>query len=278
MFISHSFMNRFFTLLFSLILFSSCAGKLSKTLKSTDSDYKLKVAENYYAQKKYTNAQVLFEDLFPTFKGTPKFEDLYYKYAYCAFYLNDYANAENLFKTFVETFPTSNKTEEADYMRAFCYYKQSPKAELDQTNTTKAMGQMQAFINTHPQSSKVAEATAIIDESRAKLEVKDFKSAELYYNLGYYKAAAIAFTALIDNYPDSNRGDNYKLMVIKSYYFYANNSVEEKQAERFDKVVTECIDFLDKFPQSKLIKTVEHYRTESFNNIKSKNEQTKKAA
>lgn len=271
-------MNRLYILLFAFILFSSCTGKLGKTLKSTDSDYKLKMAENYFAQKKYNNAQVLFEDLFPVFKGTAKFEDLYYKYAYTAYYLNDYANAENLFKTFVETFPTSNKAEDADFMRAYCFYKQSPKAELDQTNTTKAIGQMQAFINNHPQSPKVAEATTIIDQSRAKLEVKDFKSAELYYNLGYYKAAAIAFSSLIDNYPDSNQGDEYKLMVIKSYYLYANNSIEEKQAERYDKVVAECIDFLDRFPDSKLVKTVEYYRSESSNNIKSKNEQNKKAA
>jgi len=272
------FMNKYLTFLLVIVFFAACTGKLGKTLKSTDSDYKLKVAESFYAQKKYNNAQVLFEDLLPIFKGTPKFEDIYYKYAYSAFYLNDYANSENLFKTFVETFPSSNKAEEADYMRAFCYYKQSPKAELDQTNTTKAMGQMQAFINSHPQSPKVAEATAIIDQSRAKLEVKDFKSAELYYNLGFYKAAAIAFTALIDNYPDSNKGDEYKLMVIKSYYRYANNSIEEKQVERYDKVASECIDFIDRFPQSKLAKTVEYYRTESLNNIKSKNEQIKKAA
>src|SRR5215210_3531320 len=174
-------MARYFTLLL-IVFFSSCAGKLSKTLKSTDSDYKLKVAENYYAQKKYDKAQVLFEDLFPVFKGTARFEDLYYKYAYSAYYLNDYSNAENLFKTFVETFPTSNKAEEADFMRAICFYKQSPKAELDQTNTTKAMGQMQAFINTHPTSPRVPQATAIIDESRVKLEVKDSKSATLYYD------------------------------------------------------------------------------------------------
>lgn len=271
-------MLRYLIVLSAIVFSSSCASKLSKTLKSTDSEYKLKMAENYYAQKKYSNAQVLFEDLFPVFKGTARFEDLYYKYAYSSYYLGDYANAENLFKTFVETFPTSNKAEEADFMRAFCYHKQSPKAELDQTNTTKAMGQMQAFINTHPLSARVPEATAIIDESRAKLEVKDFKSAELYYNLGYYKAAAIAFGSLIDNYPDTNKGDEYKLMVIKSYYLYAGNSVEDKQAERYDRVITECTEFADRFPDSKLSKTVESYRTQSQNNITSKNEQNKKAA
>ncbi len=261
-----------------IVVCSSCASKLSKTLKSTDSDYKLKVAEGFYAEKKYNNAQVLFEDLFPVFKGTAKFEDLYYKYAYSAYYLGDYANAENLFKTFVETFPNSSKAEEADFMRAFCFYKQSPKAELDQTNTTKAIGQMQAFINTHPLSARVPEATAIIDESRAKLEVKDFKSAELYYNLGYYKAAAIAFGSLLENYPDTDKADEYKLMVIKSYYLYAGNSIEERQAERYDRVITECVEFMDRFPDSKLIKSVEDYKSQSQNNINSKNEQIKKAA
>ena len=83
-------------------------------------------------------------------KGKPEFEDIYYKYAYCAYYQKDYLNAENLFKSFLEVFPNSPRAEEMDYMRAYTFYKQSPKAELDQTNTIKAMGMMQTFINTHP--------------------------------------------------------------------------------------------------------------------------------
>jgi outer membrane protein assembly factor BamD len=259
-------------------LFASCASKFTKIVKSTDYEYKLKMAEKYYAEKKYTQAQVLFEDLFPILKGTPRFEDLYYKYAYTAYNLKDYMNAENLFKTFVETFPNSPKAEEADFMRAYSFYKQSPKAELDQTNTYKAMGQMQAFINTHPTSPRVPEATSIIDESRKKIEGKEFKNAELYYNLGYYKAAAIAFNTIIDDFPDSQSGDEYKMMVIKSYFLYASNSIEEKQPERFEKVISECIDFTDRFPDSKFAKTVETYRTQSLNNINTKNEQAKKAA
>lgn len=264
-------------LIFSFCFFA-CSNKLTKTLKSTDSEYKLKVAENYYAQKKYDKAQILFEDLFPVFKGTAKFEDLYYKYAYTSYYLKDYVSAENLFKTFVETFPTSSRAEEADFMRAYSYYKQSPKVELDQTNTTKTIGQLQAFINNHPLSARVPEATSIIDESRRKLEVKDYNSAQLYYNLGFFKAAAISFKALMENYPDSDQSDEYQLMVIKSYYLYATNSIEEKQAERFDKVVTECLEFSDRFPESKLGKSVETYKTQSVNFTKIKNEQTKKAA
>ena len=265
-------------LLCFLVVFASCASKLTKVMKSTDNDYKLKMAENYYAEKKYANAQIIFEDLFPVLKGTARFEDMYFKYAYTSYHLKDYMNAENLFKTFVETFPTSLKAEEADFMRAYSFYKQSPKAELDQTNTLKAMGQMQVFINTHPSSPRIAEATTIIDESRQKMEVKDSKNAQLYFDLGFYKASAIAYNTIIENFPDSELSDEYKLNVIKSYFMYAGNSVEEKQAERFDKVVSECIDFMDRFPESKLTKSVESYKEQSLNKKNNQNEQTKKAA
>jgi outer membrane protein assembly factor BamD len=272
-------MNRYIFLIAFIVLYSSCASKLTKTLKSTDPEYKLKMAEQYYTQGKYSQAQVLYEDLFPVLKGTAKFEDLYYKYAYTAYNLKDYLNAENLFKTFSETFPNSNKAEEADFMRAYSYYKQSPKPSLDQTNTLKAIGQMQVFINTHPGSPRKIEATNIIDDLRGKLEVKDFKNAELYYNLGYYKAAAIAFNSVMENFPETDRADEYKLKIIQSYYQYATNSIEARQKERFEKVLDECQDFLDRFPESKLVGAVNDYKTQSLNKINNNtNEQTKKAA
>lgn len=262
-------MNRFIYLLLVLFFFSSCASKFGKIMKSPDNEYKYKMAEQFFAQKKYSQAQVLFEDLFPAFKGTARFEDLYYKYAYCSYYLKDYASAENLFKTFVETFPNSPKAEEGDFMRAFSFYKQSSKPELDQTNTIKTMGQMQTFINTHPGSGRIKEASDIIDASRAKLEIKDSKNAQLYFNLGYFKAAAIAYATLLDNFPDTPSGDEYKYMVVKSYFEYASLSVEEKQVERFDKVVSESLDFADRFPESKYAKSVETYKTQSLNYTKS---------
>lgn len=262
----------------AIVALSGCSG-FSKVQKSTDYEYKLKKANEYFDKKKYNFAQQLYEELFPILKGTDRFEDVYYRYAYCAYYQRDYFNAENLFKGFVEVFPSSKRAEEMDYMRAFCYFKQSPKPELDQTNTTKAMGYMQTFINTHPGSSRIKEATEIIDKCRAKLEVKESRNAELYYNVGQYKAAAIAFATLLNNFPDSQKGDEYKLQVIRSYFNYANLSIDEKKEERYMQVITECNDFTDRFPESKLKNEVERYLTSSQNNIKAlKNEQVKKAA
>jgi len=273
----------------AILLYSSCSllpkswrksgDSFAKIQKSTDYDYKLRMAEKYYIKKDYNHAQQLYDDLFRVMKGTDHFEDIYFKFAYCAYYLKDYMNAENLFKGFVEAFPNSPKSEEMDFMRAFCFYKQSPKVDLDQTNTTKSIGFMQAFISTHPGSERVKEATEIIDKCRTKLELKDFQNAELYYNLRFYRAAALTFNSLMNSYPDSEKSDQYKLFVIKSNYQYATMSTEDKKQTRFEQVVTDCNDFIDRFPESKLKKQAQEYLDLATNTIKIlKNEQIKKTS
>jgi outer membrane protein assembly factor BamD len=256
-------------------LLSSCKG-INKILKSKDPEYKLRMAEQYFVKKKYPLAQAIYEDVMPNFRGTPLFEDLYYKYAYCAYYQKDYLNAENLFKSFLEAFPNSTKAEELDYMRAYCFYKMSPKVPLDQTNTIKAMGMLQTYINTHPTSSRNKEAAELIDICRIKLEEKERMAAQLYFDLGQFRAAGVSFTSLINDFPDSQKSDEYKLMVIKSYFKFAELSVDERKVERYEQVLAECNDFVDRFPDSKLTKEVERYISLTNNNIKNlNNEQTK---
>lgn len=273
-------MKRVIQILIAAMVLASCNSQFTKVLKSKDNEYKSKMAEQYYAQKKYDQAQQIYDDIFPYFKGDPRFEDMYFKYATCAFYSKDYLNAENLFKTFTESFPNSPKEDEAQYMRAFCFYKQSPKVDLDQTNTQKTISLMQAYITTHPESPRVKDATGIMDICRKKLELKELKAAQLYFNIGYpyYKAAATAYTTLMEDFPDSDKSDEYKLDVIRSYFRYAQLSLVTRQEERYLKVIDECNDFTDRFPESKLKAEALDFKTQSQNNInKIKDEQAKTA-
>ncbi|MEO6845385.1 MAG: outer membrane protein assembly factor BamD [Ginsengibacter sp.] len=258
------------------LILSGCNNQFNKILKSSDYEYKLKKADEYYANKNYRNAELLYQELFPVFKGSDKFEDLYYKYAYCSYYQKNYVDAENLFKSYLGVFPNSSKAEEIAYMHAYTFYKQSPNVELDQTNTTKAIGMMQGFINSYPNSPRVADANDIITKCRGKLEKKDYISAKLYYNLQFYQASALTFSSLLINYPESSIGDEYMLMVVKAYYEYAKSSVYSKQEERYEKVTSEYFDFADRYPDSKLLKEAENYKNLSQNEIKKlKNEQIK---
>jgi outer membrane protein assembly factor BamD len=259
-----------------LVVFSSCNSKFNKIMKSKDYGYKLKMADEYYQNGEYRIAQQMYEELYPVYKGTDKFEELYYKDAYCFYYMKNYRDAENFFKGFLEVFPNSTKAAEVDFMHAMCFYKQSPKLELEQTNTAKAIGVMQSFINTHPGSSKINEATEIIDKCRAKLEEKELRGADLYFKVGQFRAAAISYNNLLNNYPESVHADIYKLQGIKAYFKFAKLSIVDKQIERFEKVLAEYQDFSDRFPDSSLKEEAQEINSLSISNIKEiQNEQIK---
>ncbi|TAN11943.1 MAG: outer membrane protein assembly factor BamD [Chitinophagaceae bacterium] len=237
---------------------ASCS-EFSKIEKSTDIQKKLAYANQLYKEGKYNKAQILYGDIKDAFRGSAQAEDLLYNYAYTYYNMGDYETAAFYFKNFVSVFPNSERATEADYMQAYCFYRLSPRVQLDQTNTTKAISAMQTFINMHPNSDKVNDANKIIDECRQKLENKEFDAAELYYNLGLYKAAGITFSNLMLDYPDSELGDKYKLLEIKSYYKYAFNSIPEKQKERYETVVTQYLNFTDLYPGSKYKPEAERY-------------------
>ncbi|WP_295124567.1 outer membrane protein assembly factor BamD [uncultured Chitinophaga sp.] len=255
---------------------TSCNRELRRIEKSNDVEKKLAFADRMYAKKKYQMAQTLYEELIPVYKGTEKFDSLYYRYAYCSYYLKDYTQAGFHFKNYIDAFPSSPRAVEIDYMQAYCYYKLSPKVSLDQASTSKAIAAMQTFVNNYPQAPKVAEANMVIELCRKKLEKKEFNTAELYYNLGHFKAAGVSFTNLMRNYPDSEISDSYKYMAIKSYYLYAKNSIFEKQRDRFETVLSEYLEFNERYPKSKFHDDAEKFYTLAKNNLKTlENEQIK---
>lgn len=260
----------------AVIVTTSCNNQLRRIEKSNNFEKKLDYANQLFQKKKYNTAITLYTDLVQVYKGTDKFEPMYYNFAYCSYYVKDYVQAAFQFKNYLDLFPNSPRAVEIDYMQAYCYYKQSPKVSLDQTNTMKAIAAMQTFINNYPTAEKVSEANLVIELCRRKLEKKEFSSAELYYNLGFFKAAGIAFKNLMRNYPDSDKSDGYKVMAIRSYYSYAKNSIPERQKERYATVLDEYLDFADHYPNSKLKADAEKFYTLAQNNIKSlDNEQIK---
>ena len=268
---------RIFVIIFFALSLVSCGPGMNKILKSKDPAYKLKMAEKFFAGKKYGKAATIFEDIKPFYTSTPQYEDILYKWTYAIYNQKDYLNAENLFKTFVESYPNSPRTEEMEYMRAYTNYKLAPKPELDPSNNIKAIGMFQTFVVTHPGSVRVAESNRIIDELRNRLETKEYKGAKLYYDMGQFRAAGVAFTSLMDNFPESPLADEYQYMVVKSYYRFAELSVAEKKVERYQDVLTECNEFFDRFPESKWRKEIDNYMNISNSEIQkfSNNEQIK---
>lgn len=250
-----------------VVLLSSCGG-YERVLKSNDVNYKLKRANEYYEQKKYPQANAVYESLIPVMKNTRNYEPLYYRYTYTFYHMNDYLSASYHFKNFVEFFPSSKDAQECEFMHAFCLYKESPKPSLDQSYTEKAVGALQTYLNAYPQSKRAPEANRIIDECRKKLEVKAANAAKLYYDIGHYKAASVAFGEVLLEYPESPKADQYKYMIVRAWYDYAKKSIKNKQEERYANAVNAFRELKEEYPNSKYIADANKYYLLADNNIK----------
>jgi len=231
------------------MLLSSC-GDFEKIRKSSDVNYKLTKANEYFDNKQYQHANELYKELMPVMKSTRNYEALFYKYAYTFYYLKDYVEGSYYFKNFTEYFPISKNAEECEYMSAVCLYKYAPKYTLDQTNTVKALEAMQSYVNKYPKSTRIADANTYIDNSRKKLELKQADAAQQYFDISQFKAASVAFKSVLRNYPESPNADLYQFMIMKSMWKYARISIPEKQEERFANAISAYNELKDSYPKS----------------------------
>ncbi len=249
-------------LLFILTVFAGCS-KYQRILKSNDFEQKFDMAKVYYDNGKYQKAFPLFEELITVFRGTSKAEDVYYYYAYCNYHLGDYMLAGYHFDNFVRTFPRSSRAEDAQFMNAKCYFLDSAEPSLDQASTTKAIDELQLFVNKYPESPKVDECNELMDRLRYKLETKSYDGAKLYYRLGEYKAAIFALRNTLTEFPDTKFREEISFMILRSSFLLANNSVDEKKVERFEQTLRECDEFKERFPRSKNVKEAENIKENS---------------
>jgi len=248
-------------------LLASCDG-YQKVLKSSDVNYKLTKANEYYNEKKWQRANELYESLLPIMKNTKNYEPLYYRYAYTNYYMKDYLSASYHFKNFVDFFPNSKDADECEFMHAVSLYKYSPKYSLDQTNTIKAYEAMQSYVNTHPNSKRITEANSYMEDCRHKLEMKESDAAQLYYNIAQYKAASVSYKSVMHNYPESLSSDYYQFMIVKSLYKYAKASIKEKQEERYENTISAYHELVDTYPKSKYLQDAEKFYTLADNSVK----------
>jgi len=241
----------------SLILLVSACSEYQKILKSSDYDFKYEKAMEYYDAEDYIRASSLLEELLSVYKGTETAEEVHYRYAYTYYYQKDYIMAGYYFRMFVSNFPASKYTDECAFMNAYCYYKSSPSPSLDQTNTLRALDELQIFINRHPGSPRIEECNKLIDELNDKLVEKSFNGAKLYYDLGEYKASITALNNSLQEYPDTKYREELLYLILRSSYELAKNSVPEKMRERYEKTTEAYYKLIDEFPETEHLREAE---------------------
>lgn len=219
----------------------------------------VKKADQYYEKGDWAKAQILYESVMPSMRTAVGIERIAFRYSYTHYNMANFASASFYFKNFATTYTNSPDREEAEFMSAFSEYKISPKFRLDQESTAKAIEGLQNFVNTYPQSKRVKECNKLIDEMRAKLEEKAFDQALLYFDMQQYQAANQSFENMLRDFPDTKLAEQVRWKMLQAAFLLAQNSIIEKQSDRFKAVVEKYDLFVAKFPKSKFREKADDY-------------------
>lgn len=239
-----------------LLLLASCRSEFEKIRQSGDPKLLYEKATKYYEEEEYQKAQTLYELVISSYRGKKEAEDIYFKYAYTYYYLGRYILASYYFNNFSQTYGASQFREEADFMSAYSNYQLSPTFRLDQSYSEKAIEGFQLFVNTYPRSERVKECNRLIDEMRQKMEVKTLEEGRLYFDLRQYQSAMHSLENLLKDFPDTDNAEEIRYLIIKSNYLLANNSVVDRQQERYLETSTKASEFLERNADSKYAKEI----------------------
>lgn len=247
-------MKKLFSLFAIAFLLLSCNKQYDLAMKSADKDFIMKVANEKYEKKKWTDALALYERLTNLVAGTDDAPEVVYKSAYANYYDKNYKLAAHQFKNFSVTFTTDPRKEEAAYMSALCYYEGSMDYNLDQSNTTSAINELQEFLNNYPNSEKAKNINDLIDELNYKLEFKAYENARQYFKMADYKAATIAFENVLNDFPATKLKSKIYTYILKSKSELAINSIYDLKKERLESAIAFTRQVEREYPNSDLSK------------------------
>ncbi|MCH4824194.1 outer membrane protein assembly factor BamD [Gramella lutea] len=228
-------------LVLGLLLITVSCSEYQQLLKSTETAPKYAAAEELYNEgvaednnNKLKKALRLFEDIEPELRGKPQGERLVFLVADTYYQLEDYYNAPFQFERFLQLYPNSQKAEEAAYKSAASYFYRSPRYDLDQTDTNKAVEELQVYLNNYPDGEFVESANEKATELRIKLEKKAYEIAKQYHHTEYYKAAIASFNNFISDYPGSPFREAAYFYRFDSAYRLAINSFQVLMEDRLE--------------------------------------------
>ena len=178
----------------------------------------------------------------------------------------DYESAASYFQKYYQSYPRGTFIEQSRYYSGYCLYKQVPDVRLDQQSTRDAIDEFQTFIDAYPNSALRNGTQELIYMLQDKLVEKEYLAAKLYYDLGNYRnncsyggsnyeACVVTAQNALKDYPFARpeRREELGILILRSKYELARQSVEERHNERYRDAIDEYYEFINDFPESKYL-------------------------
>ena len=262
--------NSLIVLLLAALL-TGCTTEYTRVLKSADNTYKYEFAKQSFADGKFQHAVVLLEELVLQQKGRGNAQESLYMLAMAQYCNRDYDAASATFRKYFQSYPKGDFAEQASFYVGQSLFQSMPDPRLDQSATMGAINAFQNFLDTYPDSEMREQAQRQLFVLQDNLVMKEYLSAELYYNLGgyfgninsntesNYESCIITAQNALKTYPYTDMREKFSVLIMKSKFELAENSSQEKRVERYRDAEDECYGFLTEFPESSECKTAEKF-------------------
>lgn len=241
-------MRAILILLAASFLFISC--RSSDLIRPGDSlEVAFEKAMGQFEEENWTDAARAFETVISIGRGTDIGQEAQFYLAESYFNNRRFLIAASEYERYAQFYPNSERREKADFRKGLSYYNLSPRYRLDQTYTRRAIQNFRLFNSRYPDSEFRDEIGEYISEMRTKLARKHYSAARFYHRTSRYNAAAVYYDIVIDEYPETEWAEKALVAQIEAYILFAENSVPQRQAERFEKALDSYSTYLQLFPR-----------------------------
>lgn len=259
------------SLIGAALLLSSCSSQFNAVYKLNDYTYKYEYAKECFANGKYQKAITLLNDVVTPLKGTDNAQESLYMLAMAEYCSMDYDGAAQAFKRYYQSYPKGYLAELAHFYEGESIFESTPEPRLDQSMTVSAITAFQNYLDLYPDAILKKKAQQRLFELQDKLVMKELHSARLYYNLGSYfgncedgngnnyEACIVTSQNALKDYPYTTLREDFALLIMKSKFELAQQSIDSKKIERYQDAEDEAYGFINEYPDSKEKKRAEEY-------------------
>ena len=218
-----------------MVLITCCAKK--DVHLEEDLSPQFKKAMGYFDKGKFARAKIESDYINIANPGSKIANESQYYMAESMFQLKEYAEASIAFDWYVRFSPDYTKIEHSRYRICECAINLSNSYQREQSQTHRALEQLQMFIEDFPASDLINDAEDAMLALRLKLAQKDYEVGRMYLKLEEYDSALIYFRSVLNHYYDTSFSDDARVGIIFTHILNDNHegakSYFKSQKERF---------------------------------------------
>ena len=220
------------------LLFAACSSAEVSDTPTAEERFAMGMAE--YQDENWLEAINEFEIIRLQYPGSAVADSARYFTGMSRYKREEYLLATYEFNQLISGGRSSELAADAYYMYAQCYYEMSPKVQLDQTATERAIDALQSFVEAYPTHPGADGVERQVLELVGKLAEKEYDTAVLYEKMENRSAALIYYGTVVDRYYNTTLVDDA----------YAGKIRMLVALKRYDEAESGIAEFLEKYPDS----------------------------